>query len=96
MLIKYNEYMYLKENLVFLRKISKLTQDELSIDLNVKRYNVADWEQGRSEPSLNMLILICRYFKVNIDVMLNQKIELFSEDDFEYCKSIIRIQTIFA
>jgi len=88
--------MYLKENLVFLRKLNKLTQDELSIDLNVKRYNVADWEQGRSEPSLNMLILICRYFKVNIDVMLNQKIELLSEDDFEYCKSIIRIQAIFA
>lgn len=88
--------MYFKENLIYLRKISNLTQDSLAISLNVKRYNVADWEQGRAEPSFKMLSKICSFFDVKIDMMINQKLEIIKKDDLLYCESIIRTHLILA
>ena len=86
----YTIYMFLKENLVYLRKKELLSQNELSLKLHVKRYNVADWEQGRSEPSIKMLCVICDFFRVRIDIMLNYNISIMSAEDLKFCQDISR------
>ena len=88
--------MFFKENLVYLRKSYNLTQDSLAEQINVKRYNISDWEQGRSEPSLERLVSLCAFCDVNIDLMLGQKIEPFKKEDFAYCISIIKKPVLFA
>ena len=53
----------LKDNLKTLRKNKGLSQEELSVKLNVVRQTVSKWEQGFSVPDAEMLISIWRYLK---------------------------------
>ena len=46
----------LKDNLKTLRKNKGLSQEELSIKLNVVRQTVSKWESGLSVPDAEMLI----------------------------------------
>lgn len=48
----------LKDNLKTLRKNKGLSQEELSVKLNVVRQTVSKWEQGLSVPDAEMLISI--------------------------------------
>ena len=48
----------LKENIKTLRKQKGLSQEELSVKLNVVRQTVSKWEQGLSVPDAEMLISI--------------------------------------
>ena len=43
------------KNIVRLRKISGMTQDELAEKLFVTRQTVSGWENGRTQPNLDML-----------------------------------------
>ena len=45
-----------KENLKNLRNIAKLTQDDLAKLLNVSFKSISHWENGYSEPNIDMLI----------------------------------------
>ena len=40
------------------------TQQKLADKLNVSRYTVQSWEQGKSSPSNEMLVKICRMYNV--------------------------------
>ena len=46
----------LKDNLKTLRKNKGLSQEELSIKLNVVRQTISKWETGLSVPDAEMLI----------------------------------------
>ena len=86
----YTIYMFFKENLAALRKIENLSQNELSIKLNVKRYNISDWEQGRSEPSIEMLCLISDFFGIHLNELLNDNLSIMNEKDLMFCKLNLR------
>ena len=47
-----------------------LTQIELAAKLNVTNSSVCDWERGRVEPSLEMLVAIAKFFEVSVDYLL--------------------------
>lgn len=68
--------------LYYLRNKYNLTQNELAQKLNLPRYKISDWEQGRSEPSINDIKNICNFFNVSIDFLLEY--ENKSEFDFYY------------
>ena len=38
--------------------------------LNVTNSSVCDWERGRVEPSLEMLVAIAKFFEVSVDYLL--------------------------
>lgn len=55
------------ENLQYLRKKQKLTQEELADLLQVSRQSVSKWETGEAYPETEKLISICDKFGVTLD-----------------------------
>ena len=53
-----------------LRKADALTQKDLAEILHPTNCSVCDWERGRAEPSLDMLVMLSKYFEVSVDYML--------------------------
>ena len=73
-----------------LRTERNLAQKDLAEKLNVEAYTVSDWEQGRCEPSIDMLIKIADYFGVTIDYLVNHKV-----DSYDYTKfSLAQLELI--
>jgi len=56
--------------LEFYRKKNLLTQVKLANLIGVERYRIADWEQGRSQPSLENLIKLSEVLNVSIETLL--------------------------
>lgn len=59
--------MYLAENLKYLRKEKKLSQNALANILKVSDGAVAMWETQKREPDLETLIAIADYFGITLE-----------------------------
>lgn len=59
------------ENLKNIRKEKGLSQKQVAIRLGVVESCYANWEQGRTEPSISMLRKLCEIFIVTIDELIN-------------------------
>lgn len=53
-----------------LRKEKELKQEELADELNVHRTTVVKWEQGKSLPLNDTLVILSKYFNVTVDELL--------------------------
>lgn len=62
--------MNLNEKLIKLRKDNNLTQDELAEKLYISRQTVSNWENGRTYPDIETLILISNKFNISLDDLL--------------------------
>lgn len=62
--------MYFDSNIRFLRNRKKLTQDQLSAAIEIKRSTLNNYENGISGPSIQSLILLSDYFHIAIDTLL--------------------------
>ncbi len=65
----------LSKNLIALRALKKLSQENLCYELNdaglkITRSAYSAYEEGRSEPKLNTLIAIADFYKITIDKLL--------------------------
>lgn len=58
-------------NLKFYRKEKLLTQKQIATKLNVVESCYANWEQGRTEPNIEMLRNLCKILDVSIDDLIN-------------------------
>ncbi|HBF67791.1 MAG TPA: hypothetical protein DDW20_00505 [Firmicutes bacterium] len=59
-------------NLELYRKRNNLSQIKLAEKIGIKRYRIADWEQGRSEPSISMLKKLSDTLGVSIETLIDQ------------------------
>ncbi|MBO4293002.1 MAG: helix-turn-helix transcriptional regulator [Clostridia bacterium] len=66
--------MSLSENLQNLRKIKKMSQEELAEQLNVSRQAVSKWESGNGYPETEKIISICEIFDCSMDQLVKGKI----------------------
>lgn len=73
----------LKNNLKTLRKNKGLSQEELSIRLNVVRQTISKWESGLSVPDAEMLISISEVFDTPISTILGENIEEKEKNDIK-------------
>ena len=73
----------LKDNLKTLRKDKGLSQEELSIKLNVVRQTVSKWEQGLSVPDAEMLISISEVFDTPVSTILGENIDEKEKNDLK-------------
>lgn len=73
----------LKDNLKILRKNKGLSQEELSIKLNVVRQTISKWETGLSVPDAEMLISISEVFDTPISEILGENIEEKGKEDLK-------------
>lgn len=66
----------ISRNLVRLRKLHGMTQEELAEKINVSRQAIAKWENGGSMPDLQSCIALADFFDVSIDDLIH-----YSEKD---------------
>lgn len=59
--------MKFRDNLVHLRAVSNMTQEQLAMLLGVSRQSVAKWEAGKSYPEMDKLIALCQIFDCTLD-----------------------------
>lgn len=55
------------------RKERNLNQLKVAMDLNISREALSHYENGKREPSLDMLNKLSEYFNVSIDYLINGK-----------------------
>lgn len=73
----------LKDNLKTLRKNKGLSQEELSIKLNVVRQTISKWETGLSVPDAEMLVKISELFETTVSEILGESIEEKETNDLK-------------
>ena len=73
----------LKDNLKTLRKNKGLSQEELSVKLNVVRQTISKWETGLSVPDAEMLVKISNYFNIPVSTILGEHIEEKEQNDLK-------------
>lgn len=56
-----------------LRQSLGITQKQLADKIGVKNYIVANWEQGRTEPSVKDLIDLANFFECSVDYLLGRE-----------------------
>jgi AbrB family looped-hinge helix DNA binding protein len=60
-----------KDNLIHLRKIKQLTQEDVADKVGVSRQAVAKWESGETVPDLEKCRLLAELFGVTLDDLAN-------------------------
>ena len=63
------------ENLVRLRKINQMTQEDIAAEVGVSRQAVAKWESGETIPDLDKCKLLAELFGVSLDDLANYEPE---------------------
>ena len=58
------------------RKKKKMSQEELAEKLHISRQTLSSWETGRSEPTANMLVSICKLLAIDISNIIHNEDEL--------------------
>ena len=81
--------MYLGQNIQYLRKQRKITQEGFSEQMAVSRQTVAKWEAGDAIPELETLLEICDFFSCNLDELVRKSLP---ENESIY--SEVRVQTV--
>ena len=64
-----------KDNLVQLRKMRHLTQEDIAEKLGVTRQSVAKWEAGDTIPDLDKCRVLAELFEVSLDDLANYEPE---------------------
>ena len=59
------------ENLTYLRKMNKLSQEELAEKLDVSRQTLSKWETGESLPDIEKCQLLAAIFDVSLDELVS-------------------------
>lgn len=62
--------------LIYLRKRSKLSQQELADRVGVARSSIGMYETGRREPDFETLEVFADFFNVNMDTLLGKSSDL--------------------
>ena len=73
--------MLFSTNIKFLRKRRSKTQDDVATALNMKRSTLSGYENEVSEPNIEALISLSKYFNVAIDTLI--KVDLTQIGEFQ-------------
>ncbi|HJD16167.1 MAG TPA: helix-turn-helix domain-containing protein [Candidatus Enterococcus stercoripullorum] len=73
--------MDLANNLKYYREKAGFTQEEVANELRVTRQSISRWENGKSYPDLDNLVLISELYQVSIDKLIKENEELFKKID---------------
>ena len=67
------DFMSLGQRLIELRKMKKLSQEEMAEKLNVTRQTISKWETDQSTPDFDKIIPLCKLFEITTDELLTGK-----------------------
>ena len=63
------------DNLVRMRKLNNLTQEDIAEKVGVTRQSVAKWEAGETVPDLDKCRILAELFEVSLDDLANYETE---------------------
>lgn len=63
----------LKDNLILLRNLNKLSQEEVANKIGISRQAYAKWENGSTTPDIEKCSKIAKLYNTTIDSLLNTK-----------------------
>ena len=86
--------MKLSKQIIRIRKLNNLTQEELANDLNVTRQAESKWERDISLPDLETIKLISNKYNVSIDTLMNN--DVIDEEEPVSIKKYIFYLIIFS
>ena len=82
--------MKLSEKIQYLRKEHGLTQEQLAEQCNVSRQAITKWESDISIPETEKIIFLSKLFKVSIDELLKDELDVIRVKEVSSCgKSLI-------
>ncbi len=70
------------KNIKHLRRLKQLTQEQFAESVSITRSRVSSYEENRSEPSIDTLIMFSKYFKLPIDVLVKNDLTYASDSSF--------------
>ncbi len=74
---------FIAENIKYLRKQKKLTQDELALKIGVKRSLIGSYEEGRAIPKLSLIQAMAYYFNVALNDLLDKDLRVHEGSSIE-------------
>jgi len=81
----------LKDNIKILRNQKGMSQEELSVKLNVVRQTISKWETGLSVPDAEMLVSLSEVFKTPVSTLLGENISETKDDDLKIISEKLEI-----
>ncbi|WP_258105322.1 helix-turn-helix transcriptional regulator [Marinoscillum sp. MHG1-6] len=67
------------KNLKFLRSQKKLSQEQFALEIGLNRGNIASYEKGTAEPSVNNLLKIVKFFNIDLSDIVEKDLTLSNE-----------------
>lgn len=67
---------YFSRNLKFLRESLDVSQQELAVFLKKAQTTIGNWENNRTEPSIEHLISISLFFGISLDALVRENINV--------------------
>ena len=64
----------LSQNIKYLRKAKKLSQEEFAQKLGIKRSNIAAYESKNVEPRLRVILEMAKFFNVSVNSLITSEI----------------------
>lgn len=83
--------MSLGNNIQYLRKQKRITQEELAECMSVSRQTISKWESDDVVPELNKLVDMCNFFSCKLDSLVREDMTVLSS-----IYSDVKIQTVTA
>ena len=71
--------MNIGKNLQFLRKMSRLTQEELAEKVDVSRQTISKWELDMAYPEMDKLIELCELFNCTMDQLVREEMNMVDD-----------------
>ncbi len=81
------------ENLKKLRKLKKLSQEDLAEKMNVSRQSVSKWETGDAYPEMNNILELCKIFHCHINDLVNDSIVDIDSLDEEVKMNVVKLKS---
>ena len=80
------------ENLKRVRKMRKISQENLAERLGVSRQSVSKWETGENYPSMTNIMCLCTIFKCNINELVHENLDDINSFDEEVKMSVVKFK----
>jgi len=77
---------FIGRNIKKIRAIKKMSQSEFAQKFDLARPSIGAYEEGRTEPRIETIIQIAKYFEISIDTLLTKELtvnELYKFDIFK-------------
>ena len=88
--------MFLADNLKFLRKRRKKTQDDVAFALQLKRSTLNGYENGVGEPKLEKLMALADYYQIRLDDLVRTDLRKLPESKLRELAVMEPVQLLVA